>query len=242
MVNQKSSLSYFYLDTDMELDDKIRLVEAKHGAIGFAVIVKMLIKIYGDKGYYYLWDDKAQLLFSDRVRVDQEKVKEIINDALEWGLFNKKKFKKYKILTSERIQKHYIEACSRRKKVPMYAEYMLNGIDDYISKENVVILDQNDGILKQMKGYDMKGNDASKKDENKNRFLDYVLLTDKEYKKLTEKLGKAKTDYMIDRLNNYIGSKGRQYKSHYHTILVWVGKDEGTEPNEGPKIEKYKKE
>ena len=94
MVNQKSSLSYFYLDTDMELDDKIRLVEAKHGAIGFAVIVKMLIKIYGDKGYYYLWDVKAQLLFSDRVRVDQEKVKEIINDALEWGLFSKKKIQK----------------------------------------------------------------------------------------------------------------------------------------------------
>jgi phage replication O-like protein O len=60
---------------------------------------------------------------------------------------------------------------------------------------------------------------------HKKRFLDFVLLTDEEYNKLVDRLGKAKTDDMIDRLNNYIGSKGKRYKSHYHTILTWIKKE-----------------
>lgn len=30
---------------------------------------------------------------------------------------------------------------------------------------------------------------------------------------------------MIERLNNYIGSTGKKYRSHYHTILNWFTKD-----------------
>jgi len=30
---------------------------------------------------------------------------------------------------------------------------------------------------------------------------------------------------MITKLNNYIGSKGKKYKSHYHTILNWSRRD-----------------
>jgi hypothetical protein len=29
----------------------------------------------------------------------------------------------------------------------------------------------------------------------------------------------------IERLNNYIGSSGKKYKSHYHTILNWSRND-----------------
>jgi len=51
---------------------------------------------------------------------------------------------------------------------------------------------------------------------------------------LTERLGQALTTDYIERLDNYIGSKGKKYKSHYHTILSWVRKDEAQrkpEPN-----------
>ena len=29
----------------------------------------------------------------------------------------------------------------------------------------------------------------------------------------------------IDRVDNYVGSTGKKYKSHYHTILSWHRKD-----------------
>jgi len=60
---------------------------------------------------------------------------------------------------------------------------------------------------------------------NKVKYLDFILLTPEEHQKLIEKLGKQKTIEMIEKLNNYIGSKGKKYKSHYHTILNWLNMD-----------------
>ena len=55
---------------------------------------------------------------------------------------------------------------------------------------------------------------------------DFVRLKDSDFWKLVNKLGLEKTQEMIEALNNGIGSKGYKYKSHYHTILNWVRRDE----------------
>ena len=47
--------------------------------------------------------------------------------------------------------------------------------------------------------------------------------------KLIEKFG-SDTKNWIERLNNYIGSKGKKYKSHYHTILAWDRKAQEKKP------------
>jgi hypothetical protein len=65
---------------------------------------------------------------------------------------------------------------------------------------------------------------------SKQKFLDFVMLTEKEHAKLIERFGEAGTVAMIDRLNNGIGSKGYKYKSHYHTILSWAAKDGPSQP------------
>ena len=59
----------------------------------------------------------------------------------------------------------------------------------------------------------------------KKRFFEFVFLDENEYEKLKEKFGNEKADELIQRLNDYIGSKGKKYKSHYHTILTWERKD-----------------
>jgi len=66
----------------------------------------------------------------------------------------------------------------------------------------------------------------------KKRFEDAVLLTEEEHKKLINVLGESKSKEYIKRLDLYIGSKGRSYKSHYKTILMWVMKDEEQEKKE----------
>ena len=68
-------------------------------------------------------------------------------------------------------------------------------------------------------------NDKNGKNDKK-YYGEFVRLTDEEHQKLTERLGQALTADYIERLNNYIGSKGTKYKSHYHTILTWVRNDE----------------
>lgn len=72
--------------------------------------------------------------------------------------------------------------------------------------------------------------------KDKIRHLDFVLLTEEEHKKLLKKLGKNRTEEMIERLNNYIGSQGKKYKSHYFTILSWDRNDPDKEPTRKTKF------
>ena len=233
MVNQKVGLSYFSIDTDIELDDKISLIEAKHGSTGFTVIIKLLIKIYGDKGYYYKWNEKTKLIFSRRINIDYEKIDGIIKDAIDFELFDKKKFNKYGILTSKRIQEHYIEATKRRKTVELYKPFLvLNGQNDNLKRNNVRIMTEN---AIQFETNEMKGNEMRVNEIKKVKHFDFVFLTEEEYKKLIDKLGEDKTKIMIERLNGYIGQIGvkkasKKYVNHYHTILNWIRMEDDKKP------------
>lgn len=51
-----------------------------------------------------------------------------------------------------------------------------------------------------------------------------VLLTEEELEKLKERFPYDWRD-RIDRLSEYMNSKGKRYKSHYATILTWARKD-----------------
>ena len=57
--------------------------------------------------------------------------------------------------------------------------------------------------------------------EDKNKYKEYVYLSEDEYKKLETKLGEKDLKEVIVDLNTHIGSKGTKYKSHYYTILAW---------------------
>jgi len=157
---QKIGLDYFPLDVYVDQDDKVAIIEAKYGLLGFGVIIKLLMKIYSE-GYYYKWSEKEQILFSKRVNVDINTVNNIINDCIKWGMFEAKLFKKYEILTSNGIQVRYFEAITRRKTVEVVQEYLLlkngalksctNLIIVPINEVNVDINEVNDNISTQSK-------------------------------------------------------------------------------------------
>ena len=143
---QKEGLDYFPLDVDMDQDDKLFFIEAKHGLIGFAIVVRLLMQIYKE-GYYKHYDDnKDAFLFAKRLSVDVNVIKNVVNDCINEGFFNKDLYEKYGILTSRGIQKRYFEACARRKKVSIIKEYCLidpknykNIVFEYINPINVDI-------------------------------------------------------------------------------------------------------
>ncbi len=139
---QKEGLDYFPLDVDIDQDDKIALIESQYGIEGFAVIIKLMMKIY-KTSYFYEWTEREQLLFSKRVNVDINRVKVIINDCVKWELFDETILKDYQILTSKGIQRRYLEAVGRRQKVEMFKEYLL--LDEKIidAYKNLVIVNIN---------------------------------------------------------------------------------------------------
>lgn len=121
---QKLGIDYFPLDVDIDQDDKIQLVEALHGTTGFAVIIKLFMRIYKE-GYFYKWTETEQLLFSRRVNVDINTLTEIVNDCIKYELFCPELYEKYRILTSAGIQQRYFEASKRRKSITVINQFLL---------------------------------------------------------------------------------------------------------------------
>lgn len=123
----KQGLEYFALDVNM--NDEVEIIEAEHGLVGFAVLIKLFQKIYSE-GYYYEWEDREQILFSNRVSVDRNKVVSIVNDCIKWDIFDKQMYERHKILTSKRIQNHYFTSTYKRVNVEAIEEYLLIDISD----------------------------------------------------------------------------------------------------------------
>lgn len=119
---KKDGLEYFSLDVAM--DDEVGLIEAEHGLIGFAILIKMFQRIYSN-GYYCEWDEKQQILFSNKVSSDRNLVVSVVSDCIRWEIFDKGLYEKYRILTSKRIQNHFIHAVYKRVGVQMIKEYLL---------------------------------------------------------------------------------------------------------------------
>lgn len=143
----KDGLDYFSLDTDIANDDKIKLIRAKHGIVGFAIVVLLLTKIYKN-GYFYQWTEDEQYLFADEARVDINTVSTVVNDCINKGFFNQKLYEAYGILTSRGIQKRYLQGCMKRKKITVTREYFV--ADDYIIElkmVNVVINSVNSELM-----------------------------------------------------------------------------------------------
>ena len=62
----------------------------------------------------------------------------------------------------------------------------------------------------------------SKVKESKEKYADFVLMTKVEYEKLVKEYGEESVKWMINKLDNFKGSKGKTYKSDYRAILSWV--------------------
>ncbi len=218
MPRTDPGLEYFPLDVDIDSDDKIELIEAKHGIVGFAVIIRLLMKIYRNS-YYYEWGEKEQLLLSRRLNVDINTLNAIIEDAINWEIFDRKMFEKHKILTSKGIQKRYTEATKRRQGVELVREYLLlngNCLNGYNNILIVDIKDDNADITTQSKVKE------SKVKESKVTYAEFVHMTKSQHEKLIQKFGERAAATMIEILDNYKGSKGKTYKDDYRAILNWV--------------------
>jgi hypothetical protein len=62
--------------------------------------------------------------------------------------------------------------------------------------------------------------DITKK--KKNKYADYVSMTETQYQTLVTKHSEHNAKILIEILNNYKGSSGKKYKDDYLAILNWV--------------------
>ncbi len=176
-----NGINYFPLN--VHLDDKFELIEAEFGLKGFAIVVKLFQKIYGQQGYYCEWTEDVALLFGKNVGLGGDAVSEIVRAAIKRGIFDSELYDKYQILTSRGIQERYFEAVSRRKEVEVRKEYLLIKVDQIyknvrISNENVNILSENVNISEQSRGKERKVKKSRGK-ESKTECEELPLLPEK---------------------------------------------------------------
>ena len=134
----KVGLDYFELDCHME--EKVRLIQAEYGLKGFAIVVKLYQKIYGEFGYYCEWNDDSLLLFMSENGVPSDNknlISNIVAACIRRNIFSEKLFTQFSILTSEGVQRRYLNATARREKVELIKEYLLLSVDK--NSKNVVI-------------------------------------------------------------------------------------------------------
>lgn len=125
---KKQGLDYFPLDVNV--DNKLEILESEYGILGFGFIIRLFQKIYAN-GYYLEWNQYSAALLKKEIGVEKETINEIINFCLEINIFDKKLYNSFQILTSRGIQKRYFTVCKRRKEVEVIKKYLLVKPENY---------------------------------------------------------------------------------------------------------------
>ena len=242
----KRGLDYFPMDIQME--DKIKLVEAKYGIEGFGIIIRLYQKIYAN-GYFIDWNEENVLLFSNEINIEITKINEIIEDSLNWQLFDRSLYENYFILTSHGIQVRYKEATYRRKQVKMIRQYnLLTGDEINVNVIYVDILTQNVNINRQNVNISTQSKVKKSKvkkskvnniytqeiEEIFNCWLELLSdinnpqLTKKQRELITTKLKKWDKDKIIDAIQNYHEVlRSDYYYSHNFTFHNFIKQSNG---------------
>lgn len=113
---QKMGLDYFPLDVDFLDDDKVRMLQMEHGALGVVVYLRLLSQLYHDKGYFYCLDDGKLALLALRTGCGctPQKADLIVRSCVKWSLFDDTLFDGCSALTSKGIQRRYLRAIKER--------------------------------------------------------------------------------------------------------------------------------
>lgn len=113
-----SGVLYFPITVSVFEGLALELIEARYGLKGVAVFMKLLCKVYKEEGYYLLWRDEQCSLFAHRLgnELTVEQLQGVIDILVEKEIFDERMYNKHHVLTSERIQKVWLEATKRRKR------------------------------------------------------------------------------------------------------------------------------
>ncbi|WP_187445544.1 DUF4373 domain-containing protein [Bacillus infantis] len=219
----KQGLDYFPLD--VHLDDKFKFIEIKYKLEGFAVVIKLLQKIYSS-GYWCKWTEDEALLFSDDLRTNVDLVNAVVNECLSREVFDKNLYEKHKILTSRGIQKRYKEIASRRKHVEVIKEYLvidgINGINDNINKVNDNIMSS---VCKQDEDNSTQSKVKESKEKETNKYIHdlYEHYNSKniiKHQKLTDSMKRSAKamlrDYTFETLKKAIDNYAEVLASENH--------------------------
>lgn len=191
MAISKKGIDYYPRDVGMMRDRKFNKARQKFGYLVYVIYDALLEMIYGDKGYYIVYNDRTkdeviwelQDYCRGKYSVDETTICDVIEMLTECGLFSGDCFKQG-IITSRRIQEVYYRTTVERKNVVVSRDIWLLGVEEMrgISSKSSILQSvenresmgrgtEDEGTDKEQNREDKgeKGTDKgqSKKEENK---------------------------------------------------------------------------
>ncbi|WP_371291608.1 DUF4373 domain-containing protein [Bacteroides sp.] len=119
-------INYFPMGVNFMEENAMEVIEAKYGIKGPSIVLKLLCKIYKE-GYFIRWDEEQCLIFANKAgrEVQAEEVQGIIEILFIKGILDRNSYLENGILTSENIQKVWLEATKRRKRELSELPYLI---------------------------------------------------------------------------------------------------------------------
>ena len=126
MATTYDGINYFPIGVNFMEENAMEVIEAKYGIKGPAIVLKLLCKIYKE-GYFIRWDEEQCLIFANKAgrEVQVAEVQGIIEILFIKGIMDKNSYLENGILTSESIQKVWMEATKRRKRELSELPYLM---------------------------------------------------------------------------------------------------------------------
>ena len=126
MATTYDGINYFPVSVNFMEENAMEVIEAKYGIKGSAIVLKLMCKIYKE-GYYIRWDEEQCLIFANKAgrEVQAEEVQGIIEILFTKGILDRNSYQENGILTSESIQKVWMEATKRRKRELSELPYLM---------------------------------------------------------------------------------------------------------------------
>ena len=198
---QKSNLDYFPLDCGFFSDKKIKSLRRKFGALGIAVYLNLLCKVYGgSKGYYLEFKDLETLAYDIVEEITNSQVSKFARQAVECiyycsdvGLIDKELLEQG-IITSSSIQRQYSLSTAQAKRKAVIKEFCLVRQAEFLVEEITVNTEETtvnteettvnteetqQNKRKEIKEKETKFNEESKK-EIKNTTYEYIITRARE--------------------------------------------------------------
>lgn len=169
-------LEYAGWNTDIfDNDTKIDKLLDAQGWIGFCIYFFLCQKAFSSDGYFYRWcfDDSATTARKMGCGIGAGAVEETVNYCLRIGLFDKRLFDRWNVITSKGIQRSYWAVAKNRRDKTVYQELWLleksesdgvvfvrlktemSGANDHLSATNSHLSATNETVVKESK---VKGN------------------------------------------------------------------------------------
>lgn len=203
---------YFSHDSNAITDTKILNMRADYGLEGYGLFWAIIEMMRNEESYKLQTDKKIYRAIKTltNTNIDVEKyVQDCIN---EYELFKEENGYFFSnSLLKRMLEKDRKSAVAREK-----AEKRWNN-------NTIAMQQQCSSSANKVKESKENENKINKKEqEEKIHFADFVTMTNAEHEKLVSTYGTEFTDQCIKILDNYKGSKGKEYKSDYRAILSWV--------------------